>query len=165
MAKAGGEVTTLNHEFTSPVPPARLFKALCLDPQNLLPKIVPQSIKSIDVVSGNGGPGTVKQTNFAEGSRFKYMKHKIDSLDENNNEIKYTVFEGDMLGKNIESICYEIKFEPSGSGCVCKTTTHYKVAKDGAELKEEEIKAGKERASEMYKVVENHLVANPTVYA
>lgn len=52
---------------TSPVAPARLFKALCLDNQNLIPKVLP-SIKSIEFVEGDTtAVGCVKQYNFAEG--------------------------------------------------------------------------------------------------
>ncbi|KAM7495788.1 hypothetical protein LguiA_020202 [Lonicera macranthoides] len=158
-------ITTTTQEITCAVSPSRMFKALVLDSHNLLPKLVPQSIKSIDVVHGDGvGAGTIKQTNFHEGSHFKYMKHRVDSIDTDNFECKYTLIEGDVLGDVLESITYEVKIETSGSGSVCKTTSHYR-SKAGVELKEEAIKEGKEKASGMSKVVEAYLVANPDVYA
>lgn len=63
----GVNVTTFTDEFTSPAPAARLFKALILDAHNLYPKIAPLGIKSIDTIEGDGGPGSIKQINFAQG--------------------------------------------------------------------------------------------------
>ena len=60
-------VLTLTDEFTSPVVPKRVFKALILDADNLMPKLMPQAIKSVETLEGNGGPGTIKKITFAEG--------------------------------------------------------------------------------------------------
>ena len=60
-------LTTFIQEFTTSVPPAKMFKALILDSHNLIPNLVPQSIKSIELVQGDGGVGSIKQTNFSEG--------------------------------------------------------------------------------------------------
>jgi hypothetical protein len=59
-------VITLSDEFTSRVPPGKMFKALILDADNLLPKLMPQAIRSVETVEGNGGPGTIKKITFAE---------------------------------------------------------------------------------------------------
>lgn len=58
---------TLTDELTSPVPAGKMFKALILDADNLLPNLIPQAIKSIDTVEGSGGPGTIKKLTLAEG--------------------------------------------------------------------------------------------------
>lgn len=58
---------TFESENTSVIPPARLFKALIVDADNLIPKILPQAIKSTETVSGNGGPGTTKKVHFGKG--------------------------------------------------------------------------------------------------
>jgi len=60
-------VFTFTEEYASTIPPARLFKALIVDSHNLIPKLWPQAIKSIDILRGDGGPGTIKQINFVEG--------------------------------------------------------------------------------------------------
>ncbi|RVW59984.1 Pathogenesis-related protein STH-2 [Vitis vinifera] len=57
-------VVSFAQESESPVAPGRLFKALILDSHNLCPKLMPQWIKSIDIIQGDGGVGTIKQTNF-----------------------------------------------------------------------------------------------------
>uniref|UniRef100_A0A5B7CAS8 Bet v I/Major latex protein domain-containing protein n=1 Tax=Davidia involucrata TaxID=16924 RepID=A0A5B7CAS8_DAVIN len=159
-------VTSVSQEFTTPIAPARMFKALITDSHNLIPKLMPQSIKSIEFVQGDGGAGSIKQTNFADGSHFKYLKHRIDALDNENYVCKYTLIEGDVLGDKLKSIAYEVKFEASGNGgsCICKMTSEYHAAAD-VELKEEEIKGGKDKAMAMSKVVEAYLLENPHVYA
>lgn len=98
------------------------------------------------------------------GSQFKYLKHKIDALDTQNYLCKYTLIEGGVLGDKLESISYEVKFEATGEGSVCKMTSHYHTKGD-IELKEEDIKEGKDKAFGLYKTVEECLLANPDVYA
>lgn len=60
-------VLTLTDEFTSPVPAGIMFKALILDADDLIPKLMPQAIKSVETVEGNGGPGTIKKITLSEG--------------------------------------------------------------------------------------------------
>lgn len=60
-------VVTFTEDIASPVPAARLFNAMIVDADNLLPKIVPQAIKNVERIEGDGGPGTIKQMNFTEG--------------------------------------------------------------------------------------------------
>uniref|UniRef100_A0A5B7B3B5 Putative major allergen Pru ar 1 n=1 Tax=Davidia involucrata TaxID=16924 RepID=A0A5B7B3B5_DAVIN len=157
-------VVSFTEEFTSPIPAPRLFKALILDADNLIPKIAPQAIKSVELIEGNGGPGSIKQMNFAQGSHFKYVKHRIDALDKDNMTYAYTLIEGDALMDKLESISYEIKLESSpDGGCIGKNTSKYHT-KPGIEIKEEDIKSGKEKAAGVFKAVEAYLLANPDAY-
>ncbi|XP_075640822.1 major strawberry allergen Fra a 1.04-like [Castanea sativa] len=156
-------VTTYNQEFTTAVAPARMFKAFILDSHNLMPKLMPQSIKSVEFIEGDGGVGSIKKTTFHEGSHFKYLKHKIDALDAENCSCKYSLIEGDVLGDKLESISYEVKFVSTDGGSVCKMISHYHTKGD-FELKEEDIKEGKDKAMGMYNIVEEYLSANPNVY-
>ena len=64
--KANMGVITYSQEITSVVTPSRLFKAMFLDSHHILPKIVPGGIKSIEFIKGDGGVGSIKQTNFGE---------------------------------------------------------------------------------------------------
>lgn len=62
-------VFTYADEFTSPVSPARLFKALILDARNLIPKIIPSVVTSIEIVEGDGlSAGSIRKINFVEGN-------------------------------------------------------------------------------------------------
>jgi len=60
-------VITLENEFLVAVSPAKLFKAYCLDTDILMPKILPEYIKSSEIIEGNGGAGTVRKITFVEG--------------------------------------------------------------------------------------------------
>ncbi|XVF56644.1 hypothetical protein PTKIN_Ptkin06aG0136500 [Pterospermum kingtungense] len=159
-------VTSFSQEFTSPVDAARMFKALIIDANTLIPKLLPQFIKSVDVIQGDGGAGTIEQVNFTQGSHFKYVKHRIDEVDTENLVCKYTMIEGDALGDKLECIAYEMKFEGigDGGGCMFKMKSNYHSVGE-FEIKEEEIKAGKDKAIGIYKVVEAYLLENPSIYA
>ncbi|KAH0993011.1 hypothetical protein GBA52_004494 [Prunus armeniaca] len=157
-------VFTYETEFTSVVPPARLFKALVLDADNLVPKIAPQAIKSAEIVEGDGGVGTIKKTSFGEGSEYSYVKHQVDALDKDNFVYNYSLIEGDALSDKIEKISYEIKLVASADGgSIIKNTSSYHTKGD-VEIKEEHVKAGKEKAHALFKIIETYLVANPDAY-
>ncbi|CAL2226851.1 unnamed protein product [Prunus armeniaca] len=157
-------VFTYETEINSVIPPARLFKAFVLDGDNLVPKIAPQAVKSTEILEGDGGVGTIKKINFGEGSHYSYVKHRIDGLDKDNFVYNYTLVEGDALSDKIEKISYEIKLVASADGgSVIKSTSNYHTKGD-VEIKEEDVKAGKEKATGLFKLIENYLVANPDAY-
>ncbi|MFS7989776.1 putative Bet v I/Major latex protein [Helianthus anomalus] len=60
-------VMTYTDEYTSPVLPARIFKASIVESHNLMPKLLPDAIKSIELIKGDGGAGSIKQINYAGG--------------------------------------------------------------------------------------------------
>ncbi|KAK6930228.1 Bet v I/Major latex protein [Dillenia turbinata] len=157
---------TYSDEITSPVAASRVFKALILDADNLLPKLLPQAIASIETVEGDGGVGSVKQINFAEGKRsIHILVHKINALDQENLSYSYSFVGADAFMDKIESISYEVKFEAAADGAsLCKSVTKY-YPKAGVEITEEAIKPGKEKTMGMFKVVEAYLLANPEAYA
>ncbi|CAH2080516.1 unnamed protein product, partial [Thlaspi arvense] len=109
-----------------PNPPARAFKAFFLDGDKLIPKIMPQAFKSIEILEGDGGAGTIKKINFAEGTPLTYMKHRVDEINTETFKYSYTVFEGDALTGKLEKISYEIQLvaSPDG-GSVAKTTSKF----------------------------------------
>ena len=73
-------VFTYEAEFTSTIPPARLFKAFVLDGDNLIPKIAPQAIKQAEILEGDGGPGTIKKITFGEGKFYiLLLRRKLGS--------------------------------------------------------------------------------------
>ncbi|KAF8017473.1 hypothetical protein BT93_H2598 [Corymbia citriodora subsp. variegata] len=140
-------VFTFTNEYISTVPPTRLFKALIMDSHNLIPKLMPQAIKSIDIIQGNGGTGTIRQINFME-----------DELNEETFTYKYTII--DLIEK-FESIVHEAKFEPTPeSGSKNKVVDTY-FTKGDVELKEEDVKARKEIVLGSFKVVKTYLLQNP----
>ena len=59
-------VYTYEDEHPSTVPPAKLYKALAKDADEIIPKAI-EPIQSVEIVEGNGGPGTVKKITAVEG--------------------------------------------------------------------------------------------------
>nr|AAX20937.1 Mal d 1.0405 [Malus domestica] len=157
-------VFTYETEFTSVIPAPRLFKAFILDGDNLIPKIAPQAIKSTEIIEGDGGVGTIKKVTFGEGSQYGYVKQRVNGIDKDNFTYSYSMIEGDTLSDKLEKITYETKLiaSPDG-GSIIKTTSHYH-AKGDVEIKEEHVKAGKEKASGLFKLLEAYLVANLDAY-
>ena len=60
--------STVSNEILSPVTPSRLWKAVVKDSHNLMPKLMPDIISSIVILEGNGGIGTIRQSNFTSGN-------------------------------------------------------------------------------------------------
>ncbi|XP_068326327.1 major strawberry allergen Fra a 1-3-like [Pyrus communis] len=156
-------VLTYETEYASVIPPARLYNALVLDADNLIPKIAPQAVKTVEILEGDGGVGTIKKVSFGEGSEYNYVKHKVEGIDKDNLDYSYSLIEGDAISDKIEKISYEIKLVASGSGSIIKNTSHYHT-KGEVEIKEEHVKADKDKAHGLFKLIENYLVANPDAY-
>ncbi|PIM99323.1 hypothetical protein CDL12_28186 [Handroanthus impetiginosus] len=124
-------------EIPSSISATKMFKALVLDANTLLPKIMPQAVKNVEILEGDGGVGTVKlNIHFGEGSQFKSIKHCVYALDNENLTHSY-----------------------KDGGCICKNRSIYHT-KDGLEISEEKIKEGKEKAMAMFKAIEAYLQAN-----
>ncbi|KAK2394885.1 SRPBCC domain-containing protein [Trifolium repens] len=158
------DVVTLSAEFASTVEARRMFKALILDAPNLFPKLMP-AIKSIQLVEGNGGPGSIQKISIVEGDSIKYVKHRIDAIDKENLIYNYAVIEGDAKPEMLELISHEVKIEPSvEGGCKIKNVSKY-YPKKGVVIKEEDLKDAKEEALVILKVVDAYLVANLQAYA
>nr|AOP32363.1 phenolic oxidative coupling protein POCP3 [Hypericum tomentosum] len=155
---------SLSQDITSPIPPERLFKALVTERHLIVPKLMPNVFKSMEIVEGDGGAGTIRKATFAEGLPFKSMSQRIDVLDTKNYYCKFTLFEGGMLGDTLDSIVHELKLDPLGDGCKGKMSSHY-VLKPGATINEEEVKVVKQKAYGLVKAVEEYLLNNPDVLA
>ncbi|KAL9353622.1 hypothetical protein Peur_056302 [Populus x canadensis] len=76
-------VITYEREVNTTIPPAKMFKALAIDGNDIVAKVFPQAIKNIVNLDGDGGPGTIKQINFDE--------------DKENFTYAYSMVEGDAL--------------------------------------------------------------------
>ena len=59
-------VLTFEKEIATAIPQAKMFKVFVLESQTLIPKILPNV--SVEILEGNGGPGSIKKTTFAEGN-------------------------------------------------------------------------------------------------
>ncbi|KAJ4959291.1 hypothetical protein NE237_026402 [Protea cynaroides] len=157
-------VTSISNELSCPIPPARIFKAAVLDAHNLLPKILPDKIKSIEV-QGSGGAGSIKQINLAEDGPFPFIKHRIEEIDEVSFKVKFTLIEGAVIGEKIEKVVDTVQFVASADGgSIIKVTSEFYTVGD-YKMGEDELQMGKEMATGTFKMVEGYLLENPTAYA
>ncbi|XP_065859559.1 major allergen Pru ar 1-like [Euphorbia lathyris] len=152
------------NEVSSAIPPQKLFKIFLLDSHITIPKILPQTIKSIDIIEGDGGPGSIVQTNFVEGSDYKYVKNKVEVVDTEKLIYHYSTIGGDPWMEGLDKISYEVQIEAHGDGgSICKSTIKYFPIGD-AKIDMDQIKVGEDQAMAMFKVVESHILANPDAY-
>ncbi|KAJ1375922.1 START-like domain superfamily [Sesbania bispinosa] len=153
-------VFTFQDETTSAVAPAKLYKALVKDADNIIPKAV-EAIQSIETVEGNGGPGTIKKLTFLEGGESKYVLHKIEAIDEANFGYNYSIVGGVGLPETMEKVSFEAQLVagPNG-GSIGKLTVKYQT-KGNAEPSEKELKEGKARGDALFKAIEGYVLANP----
>ncbi|OAY27697.1 major allergen Pru ar 1 [Manihot esculenta] len=157
-------IVTNQTEIPSAIPAPKLFNVFLLDAHNTFPKILPQAIKSIEIIEGNGGPGSLKKTTFAEGSEVKYIKHKLDLVDKDNFIYNYTAVEGDPWLEGLEKVSYETQIVPSpDGGSISKCTTKY-YPKGDSKLDVDKIKEGEQKALGLFKAVEAHVLSNPDAY-
>ncbi|KAK1295344.1 Major pollen allergen Bet v 1-D/H [Acorus calamus] len=143
----------------------RLWKAGVQDAHNLMPKLLSHTIKSVEVIQGDGGVGTIKQLNFTEVvPEYSYTKDRIDVIDHANHVFKYTIFEGGVVGKRVKWYSFELKYEPTAAGgCTQKVKVEYDSI-DGTFPTDDEAAGIKHWVSEMVTAMETYLKENPNAY-
>ncbi|MBA0585391.1 major allergen Pru ar 1 [Gossypium raimondii] len=157
-------VFTKEAEVSTPLPPAKAFKAFAVDIENLMPKVAPQTVKSVEVLEGNGGPGTIRKITFAEGHGLSHAKHKVDVLDKDNLVYAYTVMESDFFNNKIEKISYDIKFVAAADGgSTVKVAATFYTAGDTEVTPDlmAQIKEASEKRALVMKAIESYVLANP----
>ncbi|XP_039062719.1 major allergen Pru ar 1-like [Hibiscus syriacus] len=156
---------TYEFEVTSPISPARLFKALVFEADKLFPKAAPHAIKSVEL-EGDGGPGPSSRSTLLKVTYlpFEYVKHKVEGQDQDNLSYSYRVIEGGSLGEKLEKISFENKLvaAAAGEGTLVKSLMKFFTVADST-FTEDEIKEQIKRMDGVYKAVESYLLANPHV--
>lgn len=91
----------------------------------------------------------------------KPAKHRVEEVDEVNHVYKYTVIEGGVLGEDIESVTYVLKFVSGGEGgCSVKISgTYHPKVEENATIKER-IEKVKESTKGFIHAIEAHLRAH-----
>ncbi|CAI9097091.1 OLC1v1033412C2 [Oldenlandia corymbosa var. corymbosa] len=160
--------STFEYEVTSTIPPERLIKALSFD-KSYVPKVFPQGVRSIDLLEGDGGVGSIFLITYAEGFHLlKNAKHRVDGIDKDNLTYTYTILEVELHSgpaeDDIQTVTDVIKIAPSadGAGSLVKATSTYNTA--GATGVTEEQIRGNERITFMIKSIGDYLLANPDAY-
>ncbi|XP_072975541.1 major strawberry allergen Fra a 1-2-like [Typha angustifolia] len=153
-------------ECTSSIAVERLWKAGILDAHNLIPKIASDQIKSIEIIQGDGGVGTVKKFCFTEAVKpFSTLTDRVEVLDNEKHIFKYSIVEGGLIGLRLKSYSVETTLESGGDGSsVVKVNVEYETL-DETDLTGDEKGMIKGGVSKMMKGVEAYLAANPDAYA
>ncbi|GAU37480.1 hypothetical protein TSUD_207160 [Trifolium subterraneum] len=153
-------VFSYEQETTSTVAPAKLYKAVVHDADDIIVKAV-DDIKSVEIVEGNGGPGTIKKLNFVEGGQNLYVLHKIDAIDEANLGYNYSIVGGAGLSDTVEKISFEAKLvEGPNGGSIGKMTVKVQTKGDAKPI-EKEVEEGKAKGDALFKAIEGYILANP----
>ncbi|XP_023761468.2 root allergen protein [Lactuca sativa] len=156
-------VITSEFEIASSLPASKFFNAY-RDFNNIAPKVDPETYKTLVDIEGDGGAGTIRDISFGDGVPFTNGKLKLDVVDSNNFSIIYTIFEGDILMGQLDSMTHHVKFIPShDGGCVYKPTVVYN-CKGETQLPEEALNMVKEGFKKTFNAIEGFIHANPQTY-
>ncbi|EPS59510.1 hypothetical protein M569_15296 [Genlisea aurea] len=152
-----GKVVRYEESFITSIPSDKFFRAYVLDGDNLLLKSLPHEISTIEIIRGDGGPGSIKLLTATPGSKFfKTMKKRVEEVDGEKRVYRFSVIEGGDLEDGIEKITNRLKME---GGSVVRAATEYHI-KEGGDVGDQGKKTV-ERMKGILKAVEKHLHANP----
>ncbi|OIV91683.1 hypothetical protein TanjilG_26536 [Lupinus angustifolius] len=152
-------VFAFEDEHPSAVAPAKLFKALTKDSDEIIPKVIEQ-IKSVEIVEGNGGAGTIKKITASHDGHTSYVLHKVDAIDEATFQYDYSIVGGTGLDESLEKITFESKLSggPDG-GSIGKIKVKFHTK--GDVLSDAVREEAKTRGTGLFKAVEGYVLANP----
>ncbi|KDP35160.1 hypothetical protein JCGZ_10694 [Jatropha curcas] len=154
-------VSVLEHKLATPIPAAKLFKAIVTDGHSVLPKTLPQVFKNFEILEGNGGPGTIRKITYAEGSGLKYVRDRIDKIDPQNFVYHMTTLGGEPWPETLDKVCYELKIEASPDGGSVYSGVMKLYSKGNAKIPDETIKAEEGKTLGIIKAMEQSILANP----
>ncbi|KAL1359099.1 hypothetical protein HN51_004349 [Arachis hypogaea] len=152
----------VTQEYATPVavPPARLFKAMCLDFHNLIPKIV-EPIQSIEFTHGDGAAGTIKKITILEGGESKYILHRVDEIDAEKFVYNFSIIGGTGLVETLEKVQFESQMVEAPNGGSLRKVHIQFFTKGDAKMSEQDLKTSQTKVEGVVKLVEAFLLANP----
>ncbi|CAL0309271.1 unnamed protein product [Lupinus luteus] len=152
-------VFSFEEETISIVAPSKLFKALTKDSDEIIPKVI-EPIQSVEIVEGNGGPGTIKKITAVHGGHTSYVLHKIDAIDEASLTYDYSIVGGTGLDESLEKITFESKiFSGPDGGSIGKINVKFHTK--GDVLSDTVREEAKFKGIGLFKAVEGYVLANP----
>ncbi|KDP36247.1 hypothetical protein JCGZ_09812 [Jatropha curcas] len=160
-------IVTFEGQIESPLPPAKLFRMIILEADTNVSKVAPNAIKNFET-HGDGGPGTVRKITFGDGSPITHVIETVDFMDIEKCTYHYSIIGGDptLIDTSVvEKMSFQLRFEqtPNGGTCAKRSAKGYTI--DGAEVNEEEVRAGLEKTTQLFygifKIFEAYALANP----
>ncbi|KAI7980641.1 Phytohormone-binding protein CSBP [Camellia lanceoleosa] len=136
------------------------WKALAKDFRFVIPKIMPNIIKDVELIEGDGGLGTVFLFNFgSDVFTVSYQKEKIVDLDESLHQIGMQVIEGGHLNHSFSS--YKTIFQLTAnaeSETLVDVKVEYVIEAEETEMPAKTIKS----ALAFIKCLESYLLTQST---
>ncbi|KAK1592012.1 hypothetical protein Q3G72_017717 [Acer saccharum] len=158
---------TIVDEYKSPIAIERLWQAAIVDAHNLMPKILPQIISSIEILEGYGGVGTIKKFTFTDAVKeFSYVMDRVEVMDGENHVFKYSVVEGGLVGLKVSSYVAEVILTPAsdGGGCLVNLKIEYESLGESL-LSEEDAAKIISGTVAMVKAADEYLLENFKAYS
>ncbi|KAM0834860.1 hypothetical protein ACQ4PT_063319 [Festuca glaucescens] len=154
---------SLTLELESQVSAPHMFRATVMDWHTLAPKLAPHIFDSAHLLEGDGSIGSVRHYNCTSAMPFKVIKTKVEFLDVDKCECKYTI-ECD----GIETSTWNIKIKPKANGGSVAKVECTSKGVEGKDMmlktKDFSIDMFKDSTTDMFKTVEAYLIANPDAY-
>ncbi|XP_020589726.1 pathogenesis-related protein 1-like [Phalaenopsis equestris] len=144
----------------------RAWKAAVVDSHNLVPKLVPDFVSSVELSEADCRVGTLKIVNFGEAMKeFRFIKERVEALDTEEHIIKHSIIEGGLIGLRLKCYSIEIRYEVvNNSETLANVTLEYDTI-DNTLLSAEEQEGSIKGIFLMLKAIEGYLTENPTSYA
>ncbi|KAK1380306.1 Major allergen Pru ar 1 [Heracleum sosnowskyi] len=152
-------VQNLVLEITSTVSAGKIFNALCLEIDSIIPKAAPGAYKNVEI-KGDGGAGTTKHVTLPDGGPITTMTLRIDGINKETLTFDYTVIDGDILLGFVESIEHHLVVVPTADGGSITKTTAIFHTKGDVVVPEGSIKYANEQNTALFKAIEAYLIAN-----
>ncbi|XP_004515396.1 phytohormone-binding protein-like [Cicer arietinum] len=125
-----------------------LWAALAKDFMIIGPKVIPNIVKDVQLIDGDGGVGTTLIFNFFPGvSPINYQRERIAEFDELTHEIGLEVIEGGYLSQGLSF--YQTNFQLSQIE-EDKTLVNVKISYDHESEIEERVKPTKTSQSTLF---------------
>ncbi|KAK2408481.1 phytohormone-binding protein CSBP [Trifolium repens] len=135
-----------------------LWKAQSKDFILIAPKVLPNIVKDVQVIEGDGGVGTVLIFNFLPGiSEVNYQREVITEFDELSHEIGLEVVEGGYLNQGLSYYKTTFQFSAITEN---KTLVNVKISYDHESDIDEKVKPTKTSQSTLFYLqrLENYLL-------
>ncbi|WJX88126.1 hypothetical protein P8452_70243 [Trifolium repens] len=135
-----------------------LWKAQSKDFILIAPKVLPNIVKDVQVIEGDGGVGTVLIFNFLPGiSEVNYQREVITEFDELSHEIGLEVVDGGYLNQGLSYYKTTFQFSAITEN---KTLVNVKISYDHESDIDEKVKPTKTSQSTLFYLqrLENYLL-------
>ncbi|GAU33847.1 hypothetical protein TSUD_393550 [Trifolium subterraneum] len=153
-------VFAFEDDFVSTIAPPKLYKALAKDADVIVPKVIPV-IQGVEIVEGNGGPGTIKKLTAVEDGKTSFILHKVEAVDEANLGYNYSLVGGTGLDESLEKVEFVTSVVAgSDGGSIVKISVKYHTKGD-ATLSDAVREETKGKGTGLLKAIEGYVLANP----